>query len=286
MRRGVALPLAMNLRSTRALWTSTFAVSLALAACSATNGTSSTSSSSDGGDADGGTSTTNDAAASKPSSPKAICASLIDCMADVAPEAVGGLVSLYGEASNCWKGTAAEEEACGKACTKSLEARPECVATARDRHYLALCTNDLGAAPFRYDAAIRYSSRTGGTMTLRMLSAAAQTFQPSVAIGAVPAITLTVKGTQASGKTSEPFVMPPAVIDPNAPSIRVTSLEVERFRLENAGFCSDMTLEISSPTTRPMEGGCVYIPLEEGATIPQLSQGAIRSCTGAIPKTP
>lgn len=285
MRRGAALPLAMNLRSTRALWTSTFAVSLALAACSATNGTSSTSASSDGGDADGGTSTTNDASASKPSSPKAICASLIDCMADVAPEAVGGLVSLYGEASNCWKGTTAEEEACGKACTKSLEARPECVAATRDRHYLALCTNDFGP-PFRADAAITYSSRTGGTITLRMLPAAAQKFQPSVAISAVPTIALTVQGTQASGKTSEPFVMPPEVIDPNAPSIRVSSLEIERFRLENAGFCSEMTLEISSPTTRAMEGGCVYIPLEEGATIPQLSQSAIRGCTGAIPKTP
>lgn len=61
-------------------------------------------------------------------SAKSVCAAYLARMAEVSPESVGPLVHLYGDASPCWSGSAADADACGKACASaaaSIPQRPE-----------------------------------------------------------------------------------------------------------------------------------------------------------------
>ena len=79
-----------------------------------------------------GSATTGSAANEGPNdaggSAKSVCAAYIARTAEVSPESVGPLVHLYGDASPCWSGSAADAEACGKACASavaSMQHRPE-----------------------------------------------------------------------------------------------------------------------------------------------------------------
>lgn len=257
----------------------TLTVALALSACSSSTSSTPTgtepatsSSSSDGGVAA-------DGATGLPTTPKGVCAALIDCMADIAPEAVGGLVSLYGEASNCWKGTPAEAEACGKACTKTLSERPECTSTTTNAHFLALCSTDMSSGLMKLDAEISFSPRQGGTLVLRPLAYASMQYQKTRALSTLPPLVLTADGDRASGKTTTSFDLPPESLDPSFPmgrAVRVTSLAISDFRLQGSGFCANEVLSTSE--VGQVRGACVYLALPDGAPIPRLDPSAVRTC--------
>lgn len=273
-----ALPVIMNGRSLAFVSIPTLTLALALSACSASPSSTPTgtepatsSPSADGGVAADG--------AAPPSTPKGVCAALIDCMADIAPEAVGGLVSLYGEASNCWKGTPAEAEACGKACTKTLSERPECTSTTTNAHFLALCSTDMSNGLMKLDAEIAFSPRQGGTLVLRPLPFASSQFSKARALSTLPPLVLTTDGDRASGKTTTPFDLPAESLDPSFPqsrAFRVTSLAVTDFRLQGKGFCANEVLSTSE--VGQVRGACVYLDLPDGAPIPRLDPSAVRSC--------
>lgn len=266
-----ALPVAMSVRPlSLGLLTSLF---LALAACSSASPSGTSTTSDDGGAPESGAiSDASDADAAK--SPEGTCAALIACMADIAPEAVGGLVSLYGKASNCWKGTAAEAEACGKACAKTLSERPECNASASDAHLLALCSSDEGIR-LPFDAEIHFSPRTGGKLSLRPLPRGAR-YEPSRATEVWPTITLTGGSDGARGATSEPFAT--TAIAGDGRSVRVERIVVEDFRASGASFCSSISLTTAAPVSATFESGCVYLAVPEGAEIPRLDDFQIREC--------
>lgn len=267
----------MSLR-TLVLLSSFFLLSLAFSACSATT-TSSSSSSSDGGANEDVTAPTTDAGANA-TTPKAVCAALIACMADVAPESVGGLVSLYGEASNCWKGTEAEAEACKKACTKTLESRSECNTVPRDRHYATFCETGTGPEPGRYDVAMTFSPRTGGTATFRALPSQSTRYLASEASAAYPTVKLTVDGSRASGTTNEPFDIP--IDGQGGRTARVSQLSLMDVRIEGNGFCSNIELTVTAPFNTKVGGPCLYLPLEDGATFPRITTSEIRNCSSYL----
>ncbi len=106
----------------------------------------------DGGTGDGATN--GDAAA------KSVCQALISCVAVASPESVGGLVQLYGDASPCWKGSATDADACGKACTKAAAAFPQCQASADP----LACGGTLPGPkpPGQLDLTLRYQSFATG----------------------------------------------------------------------------------------------------------------------------
>ncbi len=280
-----APPIIMNGRSLAFSFVSipTLTVALALSACSSSTASTPTgtepatsSPSSDGGVAA-------DGAVGLPTTPKGVCAALIDCMADIAPEAVGGLVSLYGEASNCWKGAPAEAEACGKACTKAITERPECTATATNAHFLALCSSDMSNGLMKLDAEIAFSPRKGGTLVLRPLAYASTQYQKTRALSTLPAIVLTSEEARATGKTSTPFELPAESLDPSfamGRAVRVTSLAISDFRLKGSGFCADQVMGAAG--FGQIRGACVYLDLPEGAPIPRLAPSDIRSCSSEI----
>lgn len=68
-----------------------------------------------------------DANATLPSIPtsaesaKAACQAYIGCLNDSSAPEVGATVALYGEASNCWKGSEQDALTCGKACAVARE---------------------------------------------------------------------------------------------------------------------------------------------------------------------
>ncbi len=59
-------------------------------------------------EADGGTSAT--------LTPKAECERYLECVNQASPEQGGTTVTLYGDASACWKGSSADAQRCGDAC--------------------------------------------------------------------------------------------------------------------------------------------------------------------------
>lgn len=268
--------------STRAL----VASFLLLAACS--GGPTSTSSSATAADAgtdeppatlpDGG-------GATAPSTPKEQCETLIACVADIDPGSAGALVTLYGDASNCWKGSASDAEACGKACAKNLEQHPECSAAPLDRHYLALCTASLAQEAMRYDVELAFDPRKGGEATFRPLPMSAQKYRSGDALVTQPKVALEVESGGGAGETTTPFDVPGAAFDPygNAPTVHVTKFAVRRLRVEKGNVCSEIEATVTTPYSTSLRGACVYLPLADGATVPGLTRTAIESCNPSEP---
>jgi hypothetical protein len=254
------------------------ALTILMVGCSAAEGRSETT---DAGTSDGSTSVENDGgtATAAPTTPKAACEALIACMADIAPTSVGGLVSLYGDASNCWKGGAADADACGKACKKSLEERPECTAVALDRSYAAVC--DLGVGNLlRFDAKVAYDPRKGGKLVFHPVAADATTYTSGMGLVEAPAIPLTVDSQGGKGTSDVPFDYPARALGGalGGPGpVRVLSQTVERLRPEETVFCSDARLRLGSPATE-LRGSCMYFPLANGTAFPRPTQSDIRSC--------
>lgn len=215
-----------------------------------------------------------------PSTPKQQCEALIACVADVEPASAGALVTLYGDASNCWKGGASDAEACGKACAENLAKRPECTAAAVDRHYLALCTASLAQQSMRYDVALAFDPRKGGEATFRPLPIGATKYRSADALTTQPTLALEIDSGGGAGETTTPFDVPGAALDPygNAPTMHVTRFALRRLRVEKGTVCSELEATITTPYSTSLRGACVYLPLAEGAAVPQLSQNAIESC--------
>lgn len=220
------------------------------------------------------------AARAKPSTPKGFCEALIACVADVEPTAAGGLVTLYGDASNCWKGSAADAEACGKACEKTLDQRKECMAEPLARHYLAMCTSNLSSSERAlYDVDLVFHPRTGGTMTLRPLPATARTYRAADALATSPPLKLTIERGGGAGETTTPWDVPFAAFgDGNPGSLRVVKLGVKRLRTEGSALCSDLEGEIDRPWSTSLDGACLYLPLDDGAAIPSRTRSQIQTC--------
>lgn len=214
-----------------------------------------------------------------PTTPKAACEALIACMADVAPTSVGGLVSLYGDASNCWKGGDADADACGKACKKSLEERKECLAPAIDRSFAAVC--DLGAGDvLRFDTELSYDARKGGKLVFHPVAYDATTYTRGMGIVEAPGITLTADTQGGKGTSTVAFDFPSRALPNFGGSVRVASQTVERLRpaeTDATVLCSDAKLTLSSPST-DLRGSCMYFPLANGAAFPRPTQSDIRSC--------
>jgi len=198
-------------------------------------------------------------------------------MADVAPEAVGGLVSLYGEASNCWKGTAAEAEACGKACTKTLAGRPECASTTQEAHLLALCTGQTGAR-LVLDADLRMSARTGGTLVLSPLPAGSTRYERARALEVWPEVTLVASTSGVRGSTAGPFAVSGGAFGVDGRSVRVERLTVEDLRSKGKSFCSSLSFEVSSPLQTTLGSSCVYLAVADGTAVPAMDEAQIRAC--------
>ncbi len=215
-----------------------------------------------------------------PSTPKQQCEALIACVADVEPASAGALVTLYGDASNCWKGGASDAEACGKACAEDLANRPECTAAAVDRRFLALCTASLAQENMRYDVALAFDPRKGGEATFRPLPIGAQKYRSADALTTAPELELAIEPGGGAGETTTPFDVPGAAIDPygEAPTVHVTKFAVRRLRVEKGTVCSELEATITTPYSTSLRGACVYLPLADGAAVPQLSQKAIESC--------
>lgn len=233
------------------------------------------------GDSDAGKA---DAAA--PKTPKQTCEALIACVADVSPSQAGPLVTLYGDASNCWKGGAADAEACGKACAKELEEREECSAEALDGTYLALCSG-AGGRLLRYSVQLTFNARTGGSAIYRPLPASATTFRSSDALMTQPTVTLKVESSGGAGKTTTPFDMPSAAIDfgEGPTTFRVQSFEVSALKAAGSStktpgaVCSDLALELGAPIQTNLNGRCIYLPnVAEGSPIPTMTESQVSSC--------
>ncbi len=244
-----------------------------------------------GGDPDaeapsaGGDPTAADAGAVVPTTPKGYCEALIACVADIDATSAGPLVTLYGDASNCWKGSAADAEACGKACKESLDERSACMAAPLDRHYLAICASSgtMSDAPLLYDVALRFHARTGGDATFRPLRLGATTYRAGDALATAPKMQLAIRSSGGAGAITSPFDVPSAAFFPpssGAPStVRVEELAVERLRIEKKVLlCSDIEGSTSAPIQTQLRGSCVYLPLADGAPVPDLSRSAITSC--------
>jgi hypothetical protein len=253
------------------------ALAILMVGCSAAEGRSETtdagtSDASAGVDREGGT----DAPA--PTTPKAACEALIACMADIAPTSVGGLVSLYGDASNCWKGGAADADACGKACKKSLEERPECTAVALDRSYAAVCDLNFGGSFLRFDAKVTYDPRKGGKLVFHPVASDATAYTNGMGLVEAPAIPLTVASEGGKGTSDVPFDYPARALGPfgGEGPVRVLSQTVERLRPEETVLCSDARLRLGS--TAELRGSCMYFPLANGTAFPRPTESDIRSC--------
>jgi hypothetical protein len=251
---------------------------LPLGAC--TGGPSSSTLGSDGGADENKASSFQDDAgggATVASQAKKACEALIACVADVDPATAGALVTLYGDASNCWKGSASDAEACGKACAKSLEAHSECSSEPIDRHFLALCSSSFSDKTMRYDVALAFDARSGGQATFRPLPIDAQTYRSADALMTQPKVLLEIESGGGAGETSTPFDVPVAAFyadyppDGPQPNVHVTRFAVERLRIEDGNVCSEVEATITSPYQTVLSGACVYLPLAENA--------AIASCT-------
>lgn len=264
--------------STRAFVASSL---LLLAACSGgPNGTAASASSADGGTGDTSATVPEDGGAAAPSTPKQQCEALIACVADVDPGSAGALVTLYGDASNCWKGSASDAQACGKACAKDLEDRPECSAAPLDRQYFALCNASLSSDGMRYDVSLAFDPRKGGSATFRPLPLGGQSYRSADALMTQPKIALEVESGEGAGETTTAFDVPGAALDPygNAPSAHVSRFAVRRLRIENGNVCSDIEATITSPYSTSLRGACLYLPLADGATIPPIDPADIANC--------
>lgn len=234
------------------------------------------------GDSDAGKA---DAAA--PKTPKQTCEALIACVADVSPSQAGPLVTLYGDASNCWKGGTADAEACGKACAKELEEREECSAEALDGTYLALCSG-AGGRLLRYSVQLTFNARTGGSAIYRPLPASATTFRSSDALMTQPTVPLKIESNGGAGKSATPFDVPGAAIDfgGGGPStVRVQSFEVSALKASGSttktpgAVCSDLELELGAPIQTNLSGRCIYLPkVAEGSPIPAMTESEVSSC--------
>jgi hypothetical protein len=255
------------------------ALTILMVGCSAAEGRSETtdagtSDASAGVDRDGGT----DAPA--PATPKAACEALIACIADIAPTSVGGLVSLYGDASNCWKGGAADADACGKACKKSLEERPECTAVALDRSYAAVCDLEVGNL-LRFDAKVAYDPRKGGKLVFHPVASDATTYTSGMGLVEAPAIPLVVDSQGGKGTSDVPFEYPARALGDLAGfGTVVLSQTVEKLRLEETVLCSELRLIFTSGprTEQELRGSCMYFPLANGTAFPRPTESDIRSC--------
>lgn len=214
-----------------------------------------------------------------PSTPKVACEALIACMADVAPASVGGLVSLYGDASNCWKGGDADADACGKACKKSLEERKECLAAPIERTFAAVC--DLGTGDLlRFDTDLTYDARKGGKLVFHPVAYEATTYTSGMGLVEAPGIPLTADTQGGKGTSTVPFDFPSRALPNFGGPVRVASQTVERLRpaeSQASVLCSDAELTLSSPST-DLRGSCMYFPLANGAPFPRPTQSDIRTC--------
>lgn len=224
--------------------------------------------------------------AAAPKTPKQTCEALIACVADVAPSQAGPLVTLYGDASNCWKGGAADAEACGKACAKELEEREECSAESLDGSYLALCSG-AGGRLLRYSVQLTYHPRTGGSAIYRPLPASATTFRSSDALMTQPTVTLKIESNGGAGKSATPFDVPAAAIDIGIglSTVRVQSFEVSALKAAGSStktpgtVCSDLELELGAPIQTNLSGRCMYLPnVAEGSPIPTMTESEVSSC--------
>ena len=274
----------MSIRATTASLLFSLPLLSSVAACSGGASTTSASATT----ADGGTepppaSAVDGGSGPAPSTPKQQCEALIACVADIDPGSAGALVTLYGDASNCWKGGESDAEACGKACAKNLEDRPECMAEALDRHFLALCTMSLASQAIRYDVELAFDQRKGGAATFRPVPIDADRYQRSDALMTQPKLALTIASDGARGESSTPFDLPGEAFGA-APDAHVTSFAVQRLRVVEKGHvCSDVEATITSPYSTLLRGACMYFPLADGAAIPEaITAGDIQYCQ--IPK--
>jgi len=239
--------------------------------------------------ADGGgvidTSDAGKADAAAPKTPKQTCEALISCVADVAPSQAGPLVTLYGDASNCWKGGSADAEACGKACAKELEEREECTAESLDGTYLALCSGS--GRLLRYAVQLTFNARTGGSAIYRPLPAGATTFRSSDALMTQPTVTLKIESNGGAGESSMPFDMPSSVIDfgGGPPTVRVQSFEISALKAAlstartTGTVCSDLEMQLGAPIQTTLTGRCIYLPkVAEGSPFPTITESEISSC--------
>lgn len=254
-------------------------ISLAAGCSSAeSNGTSDASASATTSDA-GTTGDATTGAPTVPSTPKAACEALIACMADVAPASVGGLVSLYGDASNCWKGGDADADACGKACKKTLEERKECLAAPIQRSFAAVC--DLGSGELlRFDTELSYDARKGGKLVFHPVAYDATTYTSGMGLVEAPGIPLTADTQGGKGTSTVAFDFPSRALPSFGGPVRVASQSVERLRPsenEASVLCSDAQLTLSSPSTS-LRGSCMYFPLADGTSFPRPTQSDIRTC--------
>jgi hypothetical protein len=152
-----------------------------------------------------------DASTATPKTPKEQCEALIACVADIEPSSAGALVTLYGDASNCWTGSDGDAAACGKACAKAISDRPKCMAEPLARHYLALCAaNPFGGPPLRFDVDLVFHPRDGGKATFRPLPARTPTYRSSGALSTSPVMTLRIDDEGGTGEITTPFELPAA----------------------------------------------------------------------------
>lgn len=224
--------------------------------------------------------------AAAPKTPKQTCEALIACVADIAPSQAGPLVTLYGDASNCWKGGAADADACGKACAKQLAEREECSAEALDGSYLAMCTGG-GGRLLRYHVQLTFHPRTGGSAIYRPLPFDATTFRASDAYVTQPTVTLHIEPDGGAGKSSMAFDLPPEAlgVGTSASTVRVTSFEVTRLAAAGSkakkpgSVCSDLEVELGAPFQTSFQGKCIYVAgLSDGAPIPPIFESDAYGC--------
>lgn len=223
------------------------------------------------------------------SSGKDACEKLIACVADISPSQAGGYVNLYGDASNCWKGSAGDAEACGKACEEELDKRPECQAIESNEDpiegtYLAGCGDaTTGGSRIFVDAVLSYDKSKGGKATLGLLSADASTYRSNDVLMTFPAMALSAKSGGGAGEVTGPFEVPASALtsdDLAVTEITVQDVTVRRLRRTANDICSDLQMRyVLSPNNfLTYERVCIYLPLKQGAAIPNDLNSQLQRC--------
>ena len=214
-----------------------------------------------------GSDDTEDGGTTTPSSAKKTCEEYIRCLSEADPSTAGGLVSLYGDASACWKGSAADAEACGRACQKGIDDEPACSPVTDERtDYAVECTSAQGPNAFtiRYAATFDRGVRSGSRLTLRPFPKATTRYQPAEALEAQPVLTL---DTSLGARSDEAFLVP-AAASPTGSPVGVSSLALAPLVPAGNGFTSGFEMHITQPIQTLYSGECTFLALELGDDFP------------------
>ena len=211
-------------------------------------------------------------AAAGPSTPKESCAAYIQCISEFVPSAAGPLVTLYGEASSCWKGSDADALACGRACSND-ESYPGCTDMAISGEYALACAPRSSSGLFFADATVEYSNRDGGTMLLKVFNRQQPTYDPSKTVMTQPTVPLTRAPEGGKGKSPAGFSAPAGTY--TSWPTTITSFEVSKLRKKGAQTCVKFDV---SDAERSDEASCIFLPLKPGSPWPTLDYSKVVNC--------